>query len=1084
MTISFSNQLLTRTPLFFKNLEPTTNHKHPSSSVVKCKKHEFRSRNPTVNPQSIKASAEDTHTLMHLNDFIEPDLTRMSFDESLYVLECMVKMGYKPDVAVCTRLIKGFFTVKKAEKAVKVMELLEKYGEPNVVTYNAMITGFCKMNRVREANRVLNRMRIRGISPDVITYTIIIECLCGRGKLGLALKVLDQMKEERNCEPDVVTYTILMEATLRGGDIRGAMKLLDEMLSRGLEPNIYTYNTILKGLCRKGMMDHAYELIRSLPARGCRPDVISYNTLLRAWVNSGDGDGGEKLLKEMVARGVQPNIQTYNLVLIRLCGKGMLDQAYKFIRSFPARGCKPNVISYNILLGALLDRGNWDDREKLVKEMLSTGCEPTVVTYSILLISLCRDGELNEAMKLLQIMVEMGITPDTYVYTPLIRASCKEGRLDLAIDLLDEMVSNGCSPNTLNYNVILSAMCKDGHADLAVDTFEKLCETGCLQDVSAFNSMLSVLWNIGERTKALNMVLRMIDKGIDPNEFTYCTLVSCLCKGGMVDEAMVLLKDMESCSFPPNVYIYNIILLGYCKSQRLDEAIGVFEEMIGKGCQPNEKTYIILINGFGFQGWRDEAIELGTTLFQMNVISSKSLLVGSETARVTEGRTDDAGGDHRGGRSSQTSAASPPSTVVDEKKLGPGSLGHITRPDFPILHQEVNGSKLVYLDNAATSQKPTDVLKALQTYYEGYNSNVHRGIHYLSAKATDEYELARRKVAAFINASESKEIVFTRNATEAINLVAYTWGLTNLKPGDEVIVTIAEHHSAIVPWQLIAQRTGVILKFVTHFYPSNIIACTLFCLFIFQGSISLLPLPLINAASLLPIEEIISWAHDVGAKVLVDACQSVPHMVVDVKSLDADFLVASSHKMCGPTGIGFLYGKSELLTAMPPFLGGGEMIADVYLDHSTYAEPPSRFEAGTPAIGEAIGLGAAIDYLSQIGMQRIHDYEVELGHYLYDSLRSVPSVRIYGPTPSQTVKRAALCSFNVEDVHPTDIATFLDQQHGVAIRSGHHCAQPLHRSLGISSSARASLHFYNTKEDIDHFIDALKDTISFFTSYK
>ncbi|CAN4096060.1 unnamed protein product [Withania somnifera] len=359
---------------------------------------------------------------------------------------------------------------------------------------------------------------------------------------------------------------------------------------------------------------------------------------------------------------------------------------------------------------------------------------------------------------------------------------------------------------------------------------------------------------------------------------------------------------------------------------------------------------------------------------------------------------------------SASAAASPP-LVEENSKLGPGSLGQITRSDFPILHQEINGAKLVYLDNAATSQKPTAVIKALQNYYEAYNSNVHRGIHYLSAKATDEYESARQKVANFINAGQAREIVFTRNATEAINLVAYSWGLSNLKPGDEIITTIAEHHSAIVPWQIVAQKTGAALRFV-------------------------------------------NLTED-----------EVPDM-------------------CGPTGVGFLYGKSEILSGMPPFLGGGEMIADVYLDHSTYAEPPSRFEAGTPAIGEAIGLGAAIDYLSEIGMQQIHDYEMELGSYLYDCLSSVSDVRIYGPAPSQTVKRAALCSFNVKGVHPTDIATFLDQQHGVAVRSGHHCAQPLHRHLGISASARASLHFYNTKDDVDRFIDALKDTINFFTSFE
>lgn len=421
------------------------------------------------------------------------------------------------------------------------------------------------------------------------------------------------------------------------------------------------------------------------------------------------------------------------------------------------------------------------------------------------------------------------------------------------------------------------------------------------------------------------------------------------------------------------------------------------------------------------------------------------------------------------------SASAPPSLT---------SLGHSTRPDFPILHQEVNGSKLVYLDSAATSQKPAAVLRAVQTYYETYNSNVHRGIHFLSAKATEEYELARKKIASFINASDSSEIIFTKNATEAINLVAYSWGLQNLKSGDEIILTVAEHHSAIVPWQLVAQKTGALLKFVSlnkdEVPDMNMFKETL------SSKTKLVVVHHISnvLGSVLPVEDIASWAHKVGAKVLIDACQSVPHMAVDVQNLGADFLVASSHKMCGPTGVGFLYGKSSLLSSMPPFLGGGEMISDVFLDHSTYADPPSRFEAGTPAIGEAIGLGAAIDYLTAIGMQKIHEYEIELADYLYENLRSVPNVRIYGPEPKQNVHRAALCSFNVENIHPTDIATFLDQQHGVAIRSGHHCAQPLHRSLGINASARASLHFYNVKDDVDYFIQALSDTVNFFNSFK
>ncbi|CAL5203619.1 unnamed protein product [Lathyrus oleraceus] len=429
-------------------------------------------------------------------------------------------------------------------------------------------------------------------------------------------------------------------------------------------------------------------------------------------------------------------------------------------------------------------------------------------------------------------------------------------------------------------------------------------------------------------------------------------------------------------------------------------------------------------------------------------------------------------------------SASTVNQTVAEPDIGSPSLGHSTRPHFPILHQEVNGSKLVYIDNAATSQKPTAVIKALQNYYEGYNSNVHRGIHFLSAKATDEYESARKKVATFINASDSREIVFTRNATEAINLVAYSWGLSNLKSGDEIILTVAEHHSAIVPWQLVAQKVGAVLKFVNLNEDEVPDIDKLKEMLSRKTKIVVVHHVSNVLASVLPIRDIAHWAHDVGAKILVDACQSVPHMTVDVQNLDVDFLVASSHKMCGPTGIGFLYGKMDLLSSMPPFLGGGEMIADVYFDHSTYAEPPSRFEAGTPAIGEAIGLGAAIDYLTGIGMQAIHEYEVELGNYLYERLLSVPNIRIYGPAPSKEVKRASLCSFNIENLHPTDLATFLDQQHGVAIRSGHHCAQPLHRYLGVSASARASLYFYNTKEDVDNFIHALHDTVSFFNSFK
>jgi cysteine desulfurase / selenocysteine lyase len=409
------------------------------------------------------------------------------------------------------------------------------------------------------------------------------------------------------------------------------------------------------------------------------------------------------------------------------------------------------------------------------------------------------------------------------------------------------------------------------------------------------------------------------------------------------------------------------------------------------------------------------------------------------------------------------------------------ALAEDLRLDFPILYQEVNEKPLVYLDNAATSQKPLAVLDALQNYYRRDNANVHRGVHTLSARATDSYEGARDKIASFVNAASRQEIVFTRNATEAINLVAYSWGHANLTPGDEIILSVMEHHSNLIPWQLLAQRTGTVLKFVELTETQE------FDLDHFRSLISNKTklVSVVHVSNTLgcinPVEEIAAIAHTHGAKVLIDACQSVPHMPIDVQAMDCDWLVASGHKMCGPTGIGFLYGKLDLLRSMPPFLGGGEMIADVYLDHSTYADLPHKFEAGTPAIGEAIALGASVDYLTAIGMNKIHAYEEELTAHLFRRLAEIPELNIYGPQPkSDGSGRAALASFTAGDVHPHDLSTILDQN-GVAIRAGHHCTQPLHRILKAQSTARASLYFYNTREEIDVFIASLKEAIDFFS---
>lgn len=406
------------------------------------------------------------------------------------------------------------------------------------------------------------------------------------------------------------------------------------------------------------------------------------------------------------------------------------------------------------------------------------------------------------------------------------------------------------------------------------------------------------------------------------------------------------------------------------------------------------------------------------------------------------------------------------------------TLADRVRADFEILDQQVNGKPLIYFDNAASSQKPKSVIDAWKYYYEHDNANVHRGAHTLSARATDAYEGARDKIAKFINAKSSQEIIYTRNASEAINLVAYTWGWANLQAGDEVILSIMEHHSNIVPWQMIAQRTGAVLKFLEPTATGELSLEQFKSLLNSRTKL----VSIVHVSNTLgcvnPVEAMIPLAHAVGAKVLLDACQSVPHMPIDVQKLDCDWLVASGHKMCAPTGIGFLYGKRDILLAMPPFMGGGEMIADVFLDHSTYADLPHKFEAGTPAIGEAIALGAAVDYLSAIGMDNIHNYEQELINYLMDCLDDIPDIKVYGPRHD----RAGLAAFTIaHGIHANDLSAMLDQD-GIAIRSGHHCTQPLHRFLGINGTARASVYFYNTKAEVDVFVASLKDAIAFFKS--
>ncbi|MFQ6538692.1 MULTISPECIES: SufS family cysteine desulfurase [Aphanothece] len=421
-------------------------------------------------------------------------------------------------------------------------------------------------------------------------------------------------------------------------------------------------------------------------------------------------------------------------------------------------------------------------------------------------------------------------------------------------------------------------------------------------------------------------------------------------------------------------------------------------------------------------------------------------------------------------------AAAPAAQVVDD-------LAAITRPDFPLLAQTAClGQPLIYLDHAATSQKPRQVLEALQRYYDHDNANVHRGAHQLSARATEGFEAARAKVAAFVGAASPREIVFTRNASEAINLVARSWGDANLREGDEVLLTVMEHHSNLVPWQLLAARTGCVLRHAGVTPTGELDLEDLKAQITDRTRLVSLVQVSNTLGCLNPVERVAPLAHAAGALLLVDACQSLPHMPVNVAALGCDFLVGSSHKLCGPTGMGFLWAREALLEAMPPFLGGGEMIQDVYLDHSSWAELPHKFEAGTPAIGEAIGLGAALDYLQAIGLDRIRGWEKQLTRQLFDRLGAIDGVRILGPTPEQQPDRGALAAFTVDGLHANDLAALLDSA-GICIRSGHHCTQPLHRLYGIPGSARASLSFTTTRQEIDRFAEELQGTIGFLREH-
>lgn len=398
------------------------------------------------------------------------------------------------------------------------------------------------------------------------------------------------------------------------------------------------------------------------------------------------------------------------------------------------------------------------------------------------------------------------------------------------------------------------------------------------------------------------------------------------------------------------------------------------------------------------------------------------------------------------------------------------------REQFPILHQQVNGHDLVYLDSAATSQKPRVVIDAMNEYYRSYNSNVHRGVHTLGTRATDAYEGAREKVRAFIRASSVQEIIFTRGTTTALNTVAISYARANLKEGDEIVITHMEHHANIIPWQQAAKATGATLKYIPLQEDGTLLLEDVKQTITHQTKIVAVTHVSNVLGTINPIKEIAKIAHDHGAIIVVDGAQSTPHMQIDVQDLDCDFFAFSGHKMCGPTGIGVLYGKKDLLNNMEPAEFGGEMIDFVDLYDSTWKELPWKFEAGTPIIAGAIGLGKAIDFLNDIGMEEVSRYEHQLATYALERFKELEGATVYGPQ-----HRAGLVTFNLDDVHPHDASTVLDTE-GVAIRAGHHCAQPLMKWLGVSATARASFYLYNTEEEIDQLIAALRKTKEYFTN--
>ncbi|KAK4382567.1 Pentatricopeptide repeat-containing protein, chloroplastic [Sesamum angolense] len=549
MTTTFYAEFFPRGLIFTQQKLSTRAH---HSSVLVCRSHSEPQIRNYKNPVRVKVSTDTRpHQLPSYNDFKEAHFLKLlhrsckagNYDEGLYFLECMVNLGHKADVILCTKLIKGFFNSKSVDKAEKVMRILERYGEPDIFAYNAFISGLCKVNQIDTANEVLSSMRARGFAPDVVTYNIMIGSLCNRGKLNLAMEMLDQLIKD-NCQPTVITYTILIEATILEGGIGEAMKLFDEMLSRGLQPDMYTYNTIIRGMCRGGMMDEAFKFVRSLTSRGCKPDVISYNILLRALLSQGKWDDGEKLMIEMFSAGCEPNVVTYSIMISGLCRDGQLDEAINLLKLMMDEGLTPDTYTYDPLISALCKEGRLDLAIAFLDYMISSGCFPDIVNYNTILSALCKNGNADEALEVFGKLAESGCPPDVSTYNTMVSALWNNGDRSRALRLVSEMIHKGINPDEITYNSLISCLCRDGMVDSAIELLGDMKNSEFLPTVVTYNIVLLGLCKAHRIGEAISVLEEMVKKGCHPNETTYVLLIEGIGFAGWRAEAMELANSL------------------------------------------------------------------------------------------------------------------------------------------------------------------------------------------------------------------------------------------------------------------------------------------------------------------------------------------------------------------------------------------------------------------------------------------------------------------------------------------------------------------------------------------------------------